>query len=86
MPKRLILVSLLFGVLFTASGNSIAVEAISKQQAASIAKSQFEGRVIAVHEGKQDNTPVYRVKVLDKKGGLHTVIIDHQTGIVISAH
>ena len=45
-----------------------------------------EGKVIAVDESKQDSTPVFRVKVLDTKGGLHTVIIDHQTGNVISAH
>lgn len=86
MQKFLILLSLLLGLLLAAAGNSSAAEQISKQQAANIAKSQFQGRVIAIDEGKQDSTPVYRVKVLDKQGGLHTIIIDHQTGNVISAH
>ena len=86
MQKFLILLSLILGLLFVAAGNSSAAEQISKQQAANIAKSQFQGRVIAIDEGKQENTQVYRVKVLDKQGGLHTIIIDHQTGNVISAH
>jgi uncharacterized membrane protein YkoI len=86
MQKFLILLSLILGLLFAAAGNSSAAEQISKQQAANIAKSQFQGRVIAIDEGKQENTQVYRVKVLDKQGGLHTIIIDHQTGNVISAH
>lgn len=81
---------LLFGLLFafsiTLSGYSAAAQAISKQQAATIAKSRFQGRVIAIDEGKHDSTLVYRVKVLDKKGGMHTVVIDHQSGNVLSAH
>ena len=86
MRKFFILISLSFALLFASSGISVAAGPINKQQAATIAKSQFQGRVIAVDEVKQDNKPVYQVKVLDKKGGLHTVIIDNQTGDVISAH
>ena len=82
MHKTLILVCLLLAGPIVA----VAAEPVSKQQAASIAKSKFQGKVIAVDESKQDSTPVFRVKVLDTKGGLHTVIIDHQTGNVISAH
>jgi uncharacterized membrane protein YkoI len=82
MHKTLILVCLLIAGPIIA----IAAEPVSRQQAASIAESQFQGRVIAVEESKQNNVPVFRVKVLDKQGGLHTVIIDHQTGNVISAH
>jgi uncharacterized membrane protein YkoI len=86
MQKFLILVSLACSLMLASTGNSMAAEVISKQQAATIAKSQFQGRVIAVEEAKQDSTAVYRVKVLDKQGGMHTIIIDHQSGNVISAH
>jgi uncharacterized membrane protein YkoI len=85
MRQSLLLFSLIC-LLLSGPFTAIAAEPVTRQQAASIAESKFQGRVIAVDEGKQDNTPIYRVKVLDKKGGLHTVIIDHQTGNVISAH
>jgi len=78
--------SLLLALSLLAPVYGVAAEQVSKQQAASIAKSKFQGRVIAIDETSQDKTPVYRVKVLDKKGGLHTVVIDHQTGQIISAH
>jgi uncharacterized membrane protein YkoI len=59
---------------------------ISKQEAASIAQTRFTGRVIGIQPGEQNGTQVYRVKVLDKSGGLHLVIIDRQNGKIISAH
>jgi uncharacterized membrane protein YkoI len=83
--RKMIILCTLTCLLFSGSFPAFA-EPVSKQQAASIAKSQFQGRVIAVDESKQDNTAVFRVKVLDKNGGLHTVVIDHQTGNIISAH
>jgi uncharacterized membrane protein YkoI len=86
MRKFLLLVSLLISLLATGMPSDAWAQPVSKQQAASIAKSKFQGRVIAVDEGRQDNVKVYRVKVLDKQGGLHTVIIDHQTGDIIAAH
>ena len=85
MRKTLVLLNLLV-LLIAGPITGVAAEPVSRQQAANIAKSQFQGRVIAVDESKQGNTPVYRVKVLDKNGGVHTVIIDHQSGNVISAH
>lgn len=81
-----LLIGLLLGISVIFSGFGAAAEAISKQQAATIAKSRFQGRVIAVDEGKHDNITVYRVKVLDKKGGLHTIVIDLQSGNILSAH
>ena len=59
---------------------------ISEQQAASIAQSQYPGRVIDVKPARSAGTVVYRVKVLDASGGMHIVIIDKQNGNVISAH
>jgi len=81
-----LLIGLLLGISIMFSGYSFAAKPITKQQAATIAKSRFQGRVIAIDEGKHDNIPVYRVKVLDKKGGMHTIVIDHQSGNVVSAH
>jgi hypothetical protein len=86
MIKFRILPGLLLGLLFAVSYPSFAAKAISKQQAATIARSKFQGRVIAVDKSKHDSTPVYRVKVLDKKGGMHTIVIDHQSGNILSAH
>jgi uncharacterized membrane protein YkoI len=59
---------------------------ISKQEAASIAQTRFSGRVIGIQADDQNGTAVYRVKVLDKSGGLHLVVIDRQNGNIISAH
>jgi uncharacterized membrane protein YkoI len=79
-------ISLLLALSLLVPVHGLAAEQISKQQAASIAKSRFKGRVIAVDETSQDSTPVYRVRVLDKKGGMHTIVIDHKTGKILSAH
>lgn len=59
---------------------------ISSQQAAAIAQSRFQGRVIAVEEGNRNGASIYKVKVLDKHGGMHIVIIDGASGQILSAH
>lgn len=84
MHRFFLYLSLIGALLFAAVGNCAA--AVSKQQAVAIAKSRFQGRVIAVIASKQNNTDVYRVKVLDKQGGMHTVVIDYKTGQILSAH
>lgn len=84
--RKLLLCLTLSCLLLAAPLYSLAAEPITKQQAANIANSKFQGRVLAVDESQQDNVAVFRVKVLDKEGGVHTVIIDHQTGNIISAH
>jgi len=81
-----LLMGLLLSITILLPGVSLAGKPISKQQAATIAKSRFQGRVIAVDEAKENSTEVYRVKVLDQKGGMHTIVIDNQSGNVISAH
>lgn len=65
---------------------ALAEPAISKSQAASIATSQYPGKVINVNLSSNDKQPVYRVKVLDNKGGMHIVTIDGNSGQIISAH
>lgn len=64
----------------------LAAAQISKQEAASIAKTQFKGRVIGVKAEGDENAPVYHVKILDKSGGIHLVIVNGQDGKIISAH
>jgi uncharacterized membrane protein YkoI len=84
--KRLLLI---IGLLSVLLGSTLAVSAepaISKSQAASIAASQYPGKIINVSLSNQDSTPVYRVKVLDSKGGMHIVTIDGNNGNVLSAH
>lgn len=86
MSRMVITLGLVAALVGSVSISYAGNAAVSKQQAATIAKSRFQGRVIAVDVGKKEKTPVYRVKVLDKKGGMHTVIIDPKTGQVIAAH
>ncbi len=79
---------LVFVLSLTLAANSIAAEpaTVSKQDAAVAAMQHIPGKVVSVNSEQQHKTPVYRVKVLDERSGMHTVIIHGQTGEVISAH
>ena len=64
---------------------SAAVHAdIGRNQAVSIAQSVYPGRVLAVKQVEQNNVPVYRVKTLSAGGDVHIVVIDADSGKVIS--
>ena len=85
MKTLVILATLVLSSFFISIPNSYAA-GVNKQQAASIAKSKYPGRVIDVKQIKQGDTLAYRVKVLDSSGGMHIVIINKDSGAVISAH
>lgn len=53
---------------------------ISKQQAVSIAQQVYPGRILAV----KHNGAVYRVKTLSDSGEVRIIVIDANTGKVIS--
>ncbi len=55
-------------------------EGISKQQAVSIAQQVYPGRVLAV---KREDS-VYRVKTLNDNGEVRIILIDANSGKVIS--
>jgi len=57
---------------------------IGKKQAVSIAQGVYPGRVLAVKQAQQDNVPVYRVKTLSAGGDVHIIVIDAESGNVIS--
>ena len=59
---------------------------VSKQQAANIAQGEHPGRVIDVKKIKVRGNMAYRVKILDRSGGVHIVIVEQATGDVLSAH
>lgn len=64
---------------------SAAVHAdIGKKQAVSIAQSVYPGRVLAVKLVQADGAPVYRVKTLSAAGDVHIIVIDADSGDVIS--
>jgi uncharacterized membrane protein YkoI len=86
MKRQLLIIGLLSVLLGSAPLTMSAEPAISKSQAASIAAAQYPGKIINVSLSNQDSTPVYRVKVLDSKGGMHIVTIDGSNGNVLSAH
>ena len=85
--KRLVLILAVISVLLAPTPSMVLAEpAISKSQAASIATSQYPGKIINVSLTNPNSAPVYRVKVLDSKGGMHIVTIDGNNGNIISAH
>ena len=57
---------------------------IGKKQAVSIAQRVHPGRVLAVKLVRDNGTPVYRVKTLSAGGDVHIVVIDAESGNVIS--
>jgi len=57
---------------------------IGKQQAVSIAQSVYPGRVLAVKLEQANNAPIYRVKTLSTGGDVHIIVIDANSGKVIS--
>ncbi len=65
---------------------STAVQAdIGRQQAVSIAQGVYPGRVLAVKlVVRASNGPVYRVKTLSAGGDVHIIVIDAESGNVIS--
>lgn len=85
--KQLPIVLVLLACLSLSAPASIAATAtVDKQAAAQIAMQRFTGKLVSVDQEQRKETPVYRVKILDSHGGLHTVIIHGQTGDIISAH
>ena len=57
---------------------------IGEKQAASIAQGVYAGRVLAVKLVRGNETAVYRVKTLSAGGDIHIVVIDANSGRVIS--
>ena len=85
MKTLIIIATLVFSSLFISIPSSYAA-GVSKQQAASIAQNEYPGRVIDVKLIKQEGDLAYRIKVLDRSGGMHIVIVKKATGEVLSAH
>jgi uncharacterized membrane protein YkoI len=79
--KHSLLTSLLAFLLFMSTS---AQADIGKQEAVSIAQQVFPGRVLAVKQAEADTGPVYRVKTLSAAGDVHIVVIDAESGKVIS--
>ena len=80
MKKFLILPLLVMLMLMSAAVHAD----IGKKQAASIAQSVHPGRVLAVKQVQENNVPVYRVKTLSASGDVHIIVIDADSGKVIS--
>ncbi len=85
--KQLPIVLVLLACLSISTSVSAATAyTIEKQTAANLAMQRFAGKLVSVDPEQRKDIPVYRVKILDTHGGLHTVIIHGQTGDIISAH
>ena len=64
--------------------SAVAHADIGKKQALSIAQSVYPGRVLAVKLVRVNDAPVYRVKTLSAAGDVHIIVIDADSGNVIS--
>jgi uncharacterized membrane protein YkoI len=53
---------------------------ISEQQAIAIAQQHFRGRVLAISRSGD----LYRIKILSDQGAIHSVLINAQSGAVVS--
>lgn len=80
MKKYLIPPLLVFLLLMSA----VAQADIGKKQAVSIAQGVYPGRVLAVKLVQENDVSVYRVKTLSAGGDVHIIVIDADSGKVIS--
>lgn len=55
---------------------------ISEQQAIAIAQQHFRGRVLTISRSGN----LFRIKILSDQGAVHAVLINAQTGAVVSTH
>ena len=79
--KKLLLPALL-AFLFLMS--AVAQADIGKQEAVSIAQKVYPGRVLSVKQVQSNQGPVYEVKTLSTGGDVKIVVVDANTGRVIS--
>jgi len=62
-----------------AAKHKVISQGISKQQAMEIAQQRHPGRVLAIrHKGH-----AYRVRILNSKGDVRTIIVNAQSGKVV---
>ena len=54
--------------------------AISSQQASDIARQYVPGRVLAVKKLTNQTRPVYQIKLLNKRGEVHIILLDANSG------
>ena len=78
--KKKIMFPLLLALLLPAA----AFADIGKQQAISIAQGVHPGRVLSVKQDVEQERSVYRVKTLSANGDVHIIVIDAESGNVIS--
>ena len=55
---------------------------ITEQKAITIAQQHLKGRVLAINHTEN----IYRIKILNNQGTVHTILINATDGSVISAH
>ena len=63
---------------------AVAYADIGKEQAVSIAQGVHPGRVLSVKQAEENGSFVYRVKTLSAGGDVQIVVIDADSGKVIS--
>jgi len=56
--------------------------AISRQQAAAIAQQHISGRILSIKRGRG----TYRVKILSGQDTVHIVVVDANSGAVLSSY
>ncbi len=82
--RRLPLLASLLTVLW-APATALAAPPLDSEQAAQAALEVRSGRVLSVQAAEQDDTPVYRVKILAAGGEVHIILVNRETGEVITS-
>ena len=81
--RRRLLVPILAVGLWSAGVLSAAT--IDSEQATQAALETRPGRVLSVERARQDGTAVYRVKILAEGGEVHIILVNGETGEVMSS-
>ncbi len=71
-------------LLLSMTMSAVVYADIGEKQAISIAQGVHPGRVLSVKQDTDKGVPVYRVKTLSTGGDVHVIVIDAESGSVIS--
>ena len=85
--KRFVLSTIFIFMLTSLQAIAVYAEsdAISKQEAISIAQQNKPGKILSISETKSKKGSAYRVKIISDGGDVHIILINAKTGSVISS-
>ena len=88
LKVKKIMISILLSLVMTFSHNiaaESASKAITKQQAISVAKENFGGKVLSIKWVNKPKASFYKVKLLSKEGRVKQLRVDSRTGEILNS-